>query len=102
MSGKLLSLVKPKIQLPLDDNFQPAVLWESTFHNNLKNSGKGVPLSIGVEKEDGSVLVYKTKVFPEESGFASYNFPYIERLVKTLLWIYGGHRIIMGGSKKNW
>lgn len=100
MSGKLLSLVKPKIQLPLDDNFQPVVLWESTFYNNLKNSGKGVPLSIGVGKEDGSVLVYKTKVFPEESAFASYNFPYIERLVKTLLWIYSGDRIIVGGSKK--
>jgi len=25
---------------------------------------------------------------------------YIERLVKTLLWIYGGYKIIIGGSKK--
>ncbi len=100
MSGKLLSLVKPKIQLPLDDNFRPAVLWDRTFIDNVKNSGESVPLSIGIEKNDGSVLVYKTHVFSDESDFASYNYQYVERLVKTLLWIYGGYKIIIGGSKK--
>ena len=100
MSRKLLSLVKPKIKLPLDDNFQPAVLWNRTFLNYIKNLGKGTPLSIGIEKEDSSVLVYKTQVFLDESELASFNYKYIERLVKTLLWIYGGYKIIIGGSKK--
>ena len=100
MSGKLLSLVKPKIQLPLDDNFRPAVLWDRTFLNIVRNTGESVPLSIGIEKEDSSVLVYKTHVFPDEYGFASYNYQYVERLVKALLWIYGGYKIIIGGSKK--
>src|SRR4030066_226353 len=100
MSGKLLSLVKPEIQIPLDDNFRPAVLWNRTFLNIARNTGESVPLSIGIEKEDSSVLVYKTHVFPDEHGFASYNYQYVERLVKALLWIYGGYKIIIGGSKK--
>lgn len=100
MSGKLLSLVKPKIQLPLDDNFRPAALWNRTFLESVNNSGESIPLSIGIVKEDDYVLVYKTWVFSDEAGFDSSNYRYVERLVKTLLWIYGGYKIIIGGSKK--
>ena len=100
MSGKLLSLVKPKIQLPLDDNFRPAALWNRTFLESVKNSGKSIPLSIGIVKEDDYALVYKTQVFSDEAGFDASNYHYVERLVKTLLWIYGGYKIIIGGSKK--
>ena len=65
MSEKLLSLVKPKIQPTLDDNFRPAVLWNHSFFDSVHSSKKSVPLSIGIEREDDSVLVYKTKVFPD-------------------------------------
>jgi predicted NBD/HSP70 family sugar kinase len=36
-------------------------------------------------------------VFPEDSEYACANTFYIERLVKTLLWIWGGWKIIFGG-----
>ena len=100
MNDKLLSLVKPKIVLPLDDNFRPAVLWNYSFLDSIHSSKKSVSLTIGIEKEDDSVSVYKTKVFLDESNFAPSNYFYVEQLVKTLLWIYGGYKIIIGGSKK--
>ncbi len=100
MSEKLLTLVKPEIEPPLDKNFQPAALFLKVFNENLKSTGGGISLSIGIEKEDNSVLVYKTRIFREESNFSSYNFQYIELLVKTLLWIYGGYKIIIGGSRE--
>jgi len=100
MSEKLLSLVKPKIVLPLDDNFLPAVLWNYSFLDSVHSSKKSVPLTIGIEKEDDSVSIYKTKVFSDESDFAPSNYFYTEQLIKTLLWIYGGYKIIIGGSKK--
>jgi len=100
MSGKLLSLVKPEIQLPLDDNFRPAVLWNHAFLNNVSSSKKSVPLSIAIEKEDDSISVYKTKVFSDESDFAFFNNFYTEQLIKTLLWTYGGYKIIIEGPKK--
>ncbi len=93
-------MVKPKVQLPLDNNFRPAILWSRTFLDNVKNSGESIPLSIGIEKEDGSVLVYKTRVLSDRSDLASSNYEYVERLAKALLWIYGGYKIIIGGSKK--
>ena len=100
MSEKLLSLVKPKIQPTLDDNFRPAVLWNHSFLNSVSSSKKSVSLSIAIEREDDSVSVYKTKVFSDESDFAFSNYFYTEQLIKTLLWIYGGYKIIISGSKK--
>ena len=99
MSRKL-SLIKKKIKPPLDDNFQPVILWDRAFLESVKNSGKSVPLLVGFEKENDSITVYKTQIFSNESGFFSLNYQYIERLVKTLLWIYGGHKIIIGGSSE--
>jgi len=100
MNDKLLLSVKPKILLPLDNNFQPAVLWNHTFLDSVKSSKKSVPLSIAIEKEDDSVSVYKTKVFSDESNFTSYNYFYVEQLVKTLLWIHGGYKVIICGPEK--
>ena len=100
MNDKLLSSVKPKIPLPLDNNFRPAVLWNHAFLDNVSSSKKSVPLSIAIEKEDDSVSVYKTKVFSDESDFAFSNNFYTEQLIKTLLWIYGGYKIIISGSKQ--
>ncbi|MBU4314135.1 MAG: ROK family protein, partial [Actinobacteria bacterium] len=100
MNDKLLSLVKPKIVLPLDDNFRPAVLWNHSFFNSVSSSKKRVSLSIVTEKEDGFVSIYKTQVFSPESKFASFNYFYVEQLIKTLLWIYGGYKIIISGSKQ--
>ncbi len=100
MNGRLLSLVKPKIVLPLDDNFRPAVLWNHSFFNSVSSSKKSVSLTIGIEKEDDSVSVYKTKVFSDESDFAPSNYFYTEQLIKTLLWIYGGYKITISGSKQ--
>jgi len=100
VNDKLLSSVKPKILLSLDNNFRPAVLWNHAFLDSVSSSKKSVSLSIAIEKEDDSVSVYKTKVFSDESNFASYNYVYAEQLIKTLLWIYGGYKVIIGGSEK--
>jgi predicted NBD/HSP70 family sugar kinase len=100
MSGRLLSLVKPKIKLPLDDNFRPAVLWNHYFLDEVRKSKKSVPLLIAVENGDDSVLVYSTQVFSSEPDFASSNYFYVEQLIKTLLWIYGGYKITIDGPEE--
>ncbi len=92
--------IKPKIIPPLDNSFRPAVLWNHAFLDEVRKSGKGVPLVIGLERGDGSVSVYETVVFQSDHKLASENLPYIERLVKTLLWLRGGYKIIIGGPKE--
>ena len=98
MGYNLIPLIKPRVIPPLDDSFRPAVLWNHTFLNGIRNSKKSIPLSIVIEKENGFASIYKTQIFSNESKFTSFNYFYVEQLIKTILWIYGGHKIIIGGS----
>lgn len=81
----------------LDKNFRPAVLANRVFCKAVDESGKGVPLRIAIERSDGLIYAYDTKVFDEGTGMDEENFFYVERLVKTLLWICGGWKAIIGG-----
>ncbi len=83
--------------LSLDEDFCPAALWNRNFLEIVKNSGKGTPLQICIDKKDHHSFVYNTQIFIDGGGFSSSNYFYIERLVKTLLWIYGGNKIIIEG-----
>jgi len=97
---KKLLKIRLKCKPPLDDNFKPAVLQHRAFIEIAEDSLESAPMSIGIEKGKGYRLVYKTRVFSDKSVFSSFNYQFIEQLVKTLLWIYGGYKIIISGSKK--
>ncbi len=97
MTDTLLE-IKPKHLPPLDPSFQPAVLGNHSFLAAVRASGKGVPLVIGLERNNGSLSVHRTLVFNAPSAEQSrQNIRYADRLVKMLLWQKGGHRIIAGG-----
>jgi len=100
MSGNLITLIKPRVLPPFDDSFMPAVLWNHNFQFNVRNSGGGIPLTIALKRGDVLIKVFETQVFPPQSKYASLNYFYLERLVKILLWIYGGPKIIIGGPKE--
>ncbi|HQK75872.1 MAG TPA: ROK family protein, partial [Candidatus Hydrogenedentes bacterium] len=58
-------LINPKFVPPLDPGFRPAVLANRAFVNEVRESGAGVPLVLGLERSDGSLSRYETVVFPE-------------------------------------
>jgi len=95
-----IPLIKPVVALSLDDNFCPAVLWNHAFLDEVHSSREGLPLAVGLERNDGGVSIFRTHIFPPEHNLASTNLLYIERLVKTLLWLRGGHKLIIAGSDK--
>jgi len=103
LSGKAknmsLSLVEPRVKPPLDESFRPAVLYNHAFLDAVRKSGKEEPLGIAIERNDGLTSVFETAVFAEYYGMAKANLPYVERLVKTLLWQWGGWKIMIGGSR---
>jgi len=66
----------------------------------VRDSGKGVPLTIALERHEGFVSVYKTECFDDSHEASRFNFPYAERLVKFLLWKHGGWRIVVGGPRR--
>ncbi|MFN8454647.1 MAG: ROK family protein [Anaerolineae bacterium] len=90
-------LIKPRFVPPLDEDFRPAVLANRAFQQAVKDSGVGVPLILGLERSAGFLSRFETMVFPEGHPAAAANLPYVERLVKFLLWQRGGWKLYVGG-----
>lgn len=91
-------LPEPGLIPPLEPEFRPAVLANRAFRAAVIDVG-GVPLVLGLERGDGSVSRYETQVFPESDDQAAANFPYVERILKFLLWQRGAWRVHVGGPK---
>jgi predicted NBD/HSP70 family sugar kinase len=82
---------------PLEAGFRPAVLANRAYAQAADK--EGVPLLIGLERENGRVSRFDTRVFAEGHPQAPANLPYVERLVKFLLWARGGYKVYIGGPR---
>jgi predicted NBD/HSP70 family sugar kinase len=92
---EMINNIKPQLIPPLDNHFSPAVLFNRAFQTAVADTG--VPLVIGLERENGQLGRYETKVFPEGHPQAKSNLIYVDRLVKFLLWQRGGYKLYIGG-----
>jgi predicted NBD/HSP70 family sugar kinase len=84
------------ISAPLDKFFWPAALANQGYLEAATRSGKAVPLVIGMEREDGRLSRFETQVLGEPDD---QTLQYVERLVKFLLWAWGGWKIHVGGPR---
>ena len=87
------------IKAILDPQFRPAAVVIAEFKKAVAEAG-GNPLVIAVERNKGYVSTFAIDVFADGTGHDDENYEVIERLVKTLLWIYGGYKVTIAGSKK--
>lgn len=94
-----LPLIKPKFVPPLDEAFRPAVLANRAFRQKVEAAGGGDPLVIGLERDDGLLSRYETRLLPSAHPLAAANLDYAERLVKFLLWQRGGWKVYVGGPE---
>lgn len=90
--------MKPKFEAKLDKGFQPLVLVFNDFIKRAKEAN-GEKLVIGIERNSGFVSTFPMTVFPDGTGHDEENLALVERIVKTLLWVKGGYKIIIAGSK---
>jgi len=95
--ANMLKFVHPKIIPALDDAFQPAALTSRMFREAVAQIG--VPLVIGLERSNAEISRYETNVFPEGHPNFEFNFPYVERIIKFLLWQRGGFKVYIGGPR---
>ena len=79
----------------LDPGFIPLGLFQKAF---LESAGKACPIGIAIERSDGQIAAVNTFVHGTEEMKDADNY-YVDRLVKTLLWMKGGFRIFVSGSK---
>lgn len=87
-----------KLKAKLDPGFQPMALVYKDFVERATKAN-GEKLVIGIERNNGYVSAFETVVFPDGTGHDEENIGMIERIVKTLLWVRGGYKIIIAGSK---
>lgn len=88
--------IRPAFIPPLDPEFTPASLVNREFREAAK-AGGSVPLKLGLERADGSISIYETIVFAPGSPDFALNLPYVERILKFLLWQRGGWKVYSGG-----
>lgn len=82
----------------LEPGFRPLVLERRAFRASVRASGRAVPLKLAVATPSGQVVSVETIVFGDpDADEATENFRHVERLVKSLLWIAGGSRIVVAG-----
>ena len=89
----------PKIIPALDADFRPALLANRNFREQVRASKNSLPVRIALEQADGSVFHFATEIFPEEDSRTTGNFIYLERILKFLLWGWGGFRVYFDGPK---
>lgn len=80
---------------PLDPGFQPAVLGNRAYRQTV--GAAGVPLVIGLERENGLLSRYETRVRPISDPATR---RYVERTLKFLLWARGGWKIYFSGPRE--
>jgi predicted NBD/HSP70 family sugar kinase len=99
LSAPGFRLTAPRFIPPLDPGFRPAALANRSFGNEVAASGQDVPLVLGLERPNGALSRYETRVFAEGHPAAAANLFYVERLIKFLLWQRGGWKVYVGGPR---
>ena len=89
--------MKLKVNAKLDPKFQPLSLVIRDMRQATAENGQDI--IIAVERNNGYTTTYKTRIFPDGTGHDEENFRFVERLVKSLLWVIGGYKVIIAGSE---
>lgn len=95
---KVCGIWFPDKNIPaLDPGFIPFGAYLQAFEASAKRRG-GIPLAIALERNSSLISVYDTHIHGTVE-FTDADRMYVERLVKTLLWMKGGYRITICGDE---
>lgn len=81
----------------LDPGFMPASVWNREYRQLVQQTSGSRAVQLWVERPSGRRWSFACKVFPDTFNWIEYNRRFIERLVKFLLWAWGGSRIGISG-----
>ena len=81
---------------PLDGDYYPIELFNRSFLASAKT-----PVGIAVERANGEMAAVRTFVHGTEDMAAADEY-YIDRLVKTILWMKGGFRVFVSGHRESY
>ena len=88
----------PKVRPPLDPDFLPASLWNRAYAALAARDPRARPFCLVLERPNGGVSRFDCRLLGADNPAASLNLPYAERLLKSLLWLKGGFRVLVAGA----
>ena len=86
-----------KVKAVYDPGFLPMVKYVDEYLADVAASEKQ-PIAVSVVRNQGYTHTLKMDVFRDGTNDER-NCAVVERIVKTFLWVYGGYKIIIAGSK---
>lgn len=89
---------KPKEYLILDPGYTPIIKGNMAYEEAVGNSDNPSDVVIAIERSNSQIARFETKVFNANYNQDDANYLYIERLIKTLLWLKGGYKIYISGD----
>ncbi|MDO4546640.1 MAG: ROK family protein [Clostridia bacterium] len=87
-----------KVIPDLDLGFAPMSVIFRDYQADLA-ARKSNHLAISIQRDNGQVSRFEMDIYPEGEGHDEQTLALVERIVKSLIWIKGGWRIIIGGSR---
>lgn len=82
-----------------DSGFKPLVYELRKFKEEVKKNQEKVKLVICLERSSRYNYIYKIDVLPDSPENDALNISIIDRIVKSLIWVVGGYKIYVAGSK---
>ena len=90
---KFMLLENTKCKPILDPDFIPAVLWNRAYRKAVAEAADSRDVHIAIRRPEGTTWIYRTRLLPESKASAADTFKYCERIVKFLLWAWGGSSV---------
>ena len=88
-----------KITPPLDKDFQPLSVVFRDFTNAVNSSNNKSEIVVAVMRNHGYTSTMRLPVYKDNTGHDEENIKFTDRVIKTLLWVRGGYKIYIAGSK---
>lgn len=84
-----------KINQSIDPQFIPMSLKNKTWNELLKNESDKIEIHLGIMDNFENFIVLHRFIFPEQSKYQFDNSLFVEKLIKSMLWIYGGIKVYL-------
>lgn len=91
-------MMMPQVKAPLDPGFQPLSIVYRAFLKDVKQSGSSQRFVIQITRSGGFSSSFEAEIYKDGVNDRE-NIRVMDRLVKSLLWVRGGFRITVSGSK---
>lgn len=97
--GGITMLDNIKRPLKYDCEFQPMYLFVLAYQKKVATDENREIVKVLIERDNAQTALLNLEIFSQDHEDASYNYLYVERQIKTILWLKGGYKITYFGPK---